>query len=85
MVQKSNECCHNRPLCKHSFGKGFGSGLFWQLFFTDKNQSLNNKKVLQAKKSGSPSREREQVKDGGFLFEQKTGFYLRGFRYQSVY
>lgn len=38
---------------------------FLATLFYLKNQSLNIKKVLQAKKSGSPSREREQRQDKG--------------------
>lgn len=65
MGQESKECYHNAQLCKHSFGKGFCSGLFGNSFLPIKSIIKQPKKVLQTKRSGTPSKEREQRQDKG--------------------
>lgn len=49
MWQKSNECTHNAQLCKHSFGKGFCSGLFGNSFLPIKSNIKHQKSVADQK------------------------------------
>ena len=49
MGQESRECTHNAQLCKHSFGKGFCSGLFSNSFLPLKSNIKHQKSVADQK------------------------------------